>query len=364
MVIKPVAEPSVIHDHELDAKLLRLAGDREDLLLAEVEVGSLPVVDQNRTLTETPRTVAEVIAVELMVEMRHTAKAFRGIDKDCLRRHKRLTRCQLPAVGHRIEPNRKVGEGSVFDLRFGCERAGIDKVHRPDLTARFGRGGCGKCDKRIFFMTARAALTLHFVAGKTDRRTHRAAFSGPSASQMNDIKPFTGKRNRAGGVSLRAGLKRNRGGGRSHVRQRERRRIVISQHHVAFQRSGRDRVGKNSLKAGQCIAKGELQGLGLLVFCGDRREPRKRRLPRNDRSTLESELRQVIPGLVHSANGRITEPAGADCGNLKRPVFELEGRAGGEAAKQVGKVAASGLFRGMSERGAPVQVQKRSVRVI
>jgi hypothetical protein len=58
-VVVPLPEPPVVQDEELDAESGRRFGYGEELRLVEVEVGGLPVVDEDGARAIPPRTARE-----------------------------------------------------------------------------------------------------------------------------------------------------------------------------------------------------------------------------------------------------------------------------------------------------------------
>ena len=76
VVIVAFAEPAVVHDQHLDAESGRFSGYRQQLFGIEVEVCTLPVVDQDRPLFVPVRAPDKVIAVKVVECPRHTPYAL------------------------------------------------------------------------------------------------------------------------------------------------------------------------------------------------------------------------------------------------------------------------------------------------
>src|SRR5690606_31339781 len=76
VVVVALPEPAVVHDQHLDTQGRRLPGNSQQLFGIEVEIGGLPVIDQDRPLFVPVRAPDKVAAVEVMESPRHTTYAL------------------------------------------------------------------------------------------------------------------------------------------------------------------------------------------------------------------------------------------------------------------------------------------------
>ena len=74
-VVVAGAEPAVVEDEQLDAELARRRGDRDEPVGVEVEVGPLPVVDEDRPRAVAPDAAGEPLAVEPVERVGQAAEA-------------------------------------------------------------------------------------------------------------------------------------------------------------------------------------------------------------------------------------------------------------------------------------------------
>ena len=72
-----LAEPAVVEHEQLDAEVARRGRDLDQLRLVEVEVGRLPVVDEDRPRPVAPRPAGEPLAVQAVERVAHRRRARR-----------------------------------------------------------------------------------------------------------------------------------------------------------------------------------------------------------------------------------------------------------------------------------------------
>ncbi len=88
----PVSKPAVVHDQHLNAPLLRLPGNRQQLLRIKIKIGGFPVVDENRPFPVKIRAADQMSPVQVMENTAHFPQPLIRVNTHHLRRHKGLPR--------------------------------------------------------------------------------------------------------------------------------------------------------------------------------------------------------------------------------------------------------------------------------
>ena len=128
IIIIAFAEPAVIHDQHFDAQFFGSLRKGNQFFGIEVEVGSFPVIDQQRPLLVFPTAPYQISIVEPMEDATHFTKTMVGINHDCLRCIEHCSRLQFPGEIRGVDTHDKPSSCIEIAFRHGCEIAGVDQI--------------------------------------------------------------------------------------------------------------------------------------------------------------------------------------------------------------------------------------------
>ena len=133
MVVAALAEPAVIKHEELDATFHGLLGDLNQPILGEIEIGGLPVVNQDRTLPVTPDAPGEAGLVKLVEVLAHAVQAFIRVDHNRFGSLERLLWFELPVEPGWVDAEQHTGD--IVGVDFGlCQKvAAVDMAETDSL---------------------------------------------------------------------------------------------------------------------------------------------------------------------------------------------------------------------------------------
>ena len=267
-IVPALAEPAVVHHQHLDAEIGRLAGQRQQGLAAEVEIGGLPTVEQDRAVRVAVLSAADMAADAAVQPPAQCAEAFRAIAQDDLRAGQALAGLQRIGKLLLSETHLQAGLAELIPPGLGAEAAAPQQLHRPAASGGLGSIEIGEDNEGIVLMGGIAAAAADDGLAGGNRRALRLTLHGPAAAKADQIevaadKVQTGAQQLfdADGISARV---RNDGAAGDHVQRRE---------HA---------VQELDAQAGTLIFQDDAQALRFLLSGVDRRETGQAVLTRQD----------------------------------------------------------------------------------
>ena len=145
-VVVAAAEPAVVEDEELGARLLCRPCDVQDALAREGEVGALPIIDEHGAGFLLPDAADDVLLHKGAHPEPHLALAVAEAEHR-FGRKEGLSPFELPRKGEGIDARKETGAAHVVALRNGAVIARIDEVD-PHRHARTGEQREGRAEGR------------------------------------------------------------------------------------------------------------------------------------------------------------------------------------------------------------------------
>ena len=156
VVVVAAPEPAVVEDEQLDAQARRLARDRDEPVVVEVEVGPLPVVEHHRPRAVAPRAPRQPIPVQPVERLGEAAQALAGPGDHRLGRRERRARLEPPRERLGVDAEAQPRGPERVDLRLGEEVAGVDEAQAAGLAGVLGRRRAAQGEERAVLGAARA----------------------------------------------------------------------------------------------------------------------------------------------------------------------------------------------------------------
>ena len=148
VVVVATAEPAVVEDEQLDAQGLGSPRDAHDPVVVEVEVGRLPVVEDDGARAVAPRAARQPLAVQAVERLAEGAQAVARPGDHRLGRRERRAGLEPPREGLGVDADPEPGRPERVDLGLGEEVAGVDEAHRERLAGVLGRRGAAHGEER------------------------------------------------------------------------------------------------------------------------------------------------------------------------------------------------------------------------
>jgi len=186
-VVVAMAEPAVVEDEELDARFLGIAGELLELGGGEVEVGGLPVVDEDGALAVAPRATAEAGPVEGVVGLGHAVEAVAREDEDDFGGVEGGAGGEFPGEFEGVDAELEAGGLELIDFGLGEEVAAVDEAEAARLAGGFGGGPVDQGDEGMLLVAAGAAAALDALGAGGQRAADQAALLGPAAGELDQL---------------------------------------------------------------------------------------------------------------------------------------------------------------------------------
>ena len=280
-VVVARTEPSVIEDEQLDAKIARRLGDPQQLRLVEVEIGRLPVVDEDRPRGVAPGATGEPVAVEPVEGVAHRAEAHVGVDDHGLRGRERLARLELPLERIRADADPDPGRVEWVHFRLGDEVPRIDEAEPVDLAGGLGRRHPLEGDERVVLGAGRAAVAADRLTAGSQSARRDVGLARPCSRKLDELP---------------ASVREVEGGAHGCAEPNGCRTIVADPRTTGYHRQvAEDRVREIDCDPACCIDKRDLERVGLVVIF----DIRDREVPaaeRDDRLAGEDPVTRVDEG--------------------------------------------------------------------
>ena len=327
VVVIAEAEPAVIEDEELNPELGALPRQSEELLLGELEVGRLPVVDEDRALAELPRAAHDVVVDEVVEVGARPVHAGGGVGEDGLRALEAVLGRELPAEGRRVDARDDtcLAEGGALDHLPVV--GGVDEVDADALLPLVGQEDAGVVVRR-----AHPALgVVDDDAGRDGARMH-VPLARPGAVEGGEV-PLSGE------VELET---------RDIVDAHRLDRVVVERHAPGYDVALlKDGVGEAEAQRQDLVAQHHLDGGALaLLPVGLGKAAEHPRLARHHPGRLVDEVQRLHPPPVLDVERALPHLALASTRVLGAEVGQKEGG----VVAVVGDRAADGLAPLLGER--------------
>ena len=178
-----LAEPAVVENEGIDPEFCRFVDDGKQLFVVKVEVGRLPIVDDDGTARIHIFGIDDGGTEEIVVRARHPAQSLSGIAQRRLRRFQRLARAEFPAEKLIADTALHAGDAVVRQFRGQSKTAAV-KERKPVAFAPLL--ACVLFDKRkegIHMMRGISARRAQPQDALRKRRDDGRAFPPPCARQ-------------------------------------------------------------------------------------------------------------------------------------------------------------------------------------
>ena len=185
-VAVPLAEPAVVQDHQSDAEAGGLLGDGIDLILIEIEIGCLPVVDENFAGLG-GGAAAEGLPDEAMIMAGQLAQTLVGVAEQNLRGGKGLARRQQPAESVGMDAGDQTGGAVEIHFNVGAVVAGIDRHHAVTAAVVLGGGGLAENHEGVVVMAGGAPQAGHPADIPAQMGTLHLTLHGVAAVELDQV---------------------------------------------------------------------------------------------------------------------------------------------------------------------------------
>lgn len=162
-VVVPMAEPAVVQHKGIDAHPPAALYQFQQLFLVELEIGGLPVVDDDGPGLVADFGVPQVVFDGLMEVPGQASKAAVRVGEDGLGGGEGLPVLQPPGEVGRMDPYLHPGLSEGRDLRLGQEVAAVNQRRAVALARCLGGLGRGEGQEGVMLMAGRAPAALHSV---------------------------------------------------------------------------------------------------------------------------------------------------------------------------------------------------------
>ena len=157
-VVVPMAEPSVVDHQHVHAKLLRLAGKAEQLVLVEVKIHGFPAVEQDWALSKGNIAAADIFTQEAVISLRERCKACRAVCQQNLRCVKMLTGLEKPGEALAVDAAHHTYRAGLIQLNICAVIAGVHRHHPAASSRILGSLRLTQNDKGIVLVAGSAAF--------------------------------------------------------------------------------------------------------------------------------------------------------------------------------------------------------------
>ena len=194
MIRRARTEPAVIEHEELHAALCRHIRDGEQLLLRKVEVGRLPVVDEDGAHLVAPCAACQPPLVEAVIRAAHAVQPLVRPDEHRLRRLERLARGERPVKIRAVDARLQACHTVVVHLGEHLEVAAVDKAHGEHLALHLRRLGAHESDEGIVLSRGVSAADRRDARG--ERTSLHVTLTCPRPRQLQPLVVRIGQVNR------------------------------------------------------------------------------------------------------------------------------------------------------------------------
>ena len=178
-------EPAVVEDEQLDPQVAGDLGDGQQLGLVEVEVGSFPVIDQDRPRPVAPVAPGESLAVQPVIGVAEAAEPLAGPGQDGLGRAELGSRLEGPAKALRVDPEADPGRPVLAHLGLGQEVAGVDETESVGLAGRLGRVRPAQDQRWVMLEPGRATQAAGRLAARNQGVLDEMTLARPGPAQLD-----------------------------------------------------------------------------------------------------------------------------------------------------------------------------------
>ena len=161
VVIVPLSEPSVVHDHHIHAKSRRIPGQGADGLPAEVKIGSLPAVQQHRARFMGIFSPADMIPDTAVEHPGQCPQSLLRMAQNGLRHGEALPGIQGIVKQLIGKSHEYPGLVKLIPLRLTEEISAVDENHPPTASRVLCGPGLRQDNRRIVLMTGSASAAAH-----------------------------------------------------------------------------------------------------------------------------------------------------------------------------------------------------------
>ena len=196
MIRRARTEPAVIEHEELHAALRRHIRNREQLLLRKVEVGRLPVVDEDGAHLVAPCTACQPPLVEAVIRAAHAVQPLVRPDEHRLRRLECLARGEYPVKIRAVNARLQTRHAVVVHLGKHLEVAAVDEAHGEHLALHLRRLGAHESDEGIVLPRGVSAAAANRRNARGERTSLHVTLTCPRPRQLQPLVVRIGQVNR------------------------------------------------------------------------------------------------------------------------------------------------------------------------
>ena len=182
-----VAKPAVVHNEHLNAELGRGFCYIEELFFVEIEVGRLPVVDEDGTALIFPLAAAEIVSVKLMECAAHTAESRVRIDHHRLGSDEVFARFKTPIEALGIDTDQHARAAVGIHI-CGCkEIARVNEVEAVNVAKVLGSVVRGERDEGVVHMRGASHLARNALRTVDEGHSLESALLRPASVEVDEI---------------------------------------------------------------------------------------------------------------------------------------------------------------------------------
>ena len=196
MIRRARTEPAVIEHEKLHAALRRHIRDGEQLLLRKVEVGRLPVVDEDGAHLVAPCAACQPPLIEAVIRAAHAVQPLVRPDEHRLRRLECLARGERPVKIRAVNARLQARHAVVVHLGKHLEVAAVDKAHGEHLALHLRRLGAHESDEGIVLPRGVSAAAANRRNARGERTPLHVALTCPRPRQLQPLIVRIGQVNR------------------------------------------------------------------------------------------------------------------------------------------------------------------------
>mmetsp|Transcript_3741 Transcript_3741/g.9237 ORF Transcript_3741/g.9237 Transcript_3741/m.9237 type:complete len:509 (+) Transcript_3741:1422-2948(+) len=192
--ILPLSEPAVIQHNHLHPKFTRCPSQLHHLGMVDVEVHSLPGVQQHRRNGPEKALGNQVPAVEVVERVAHTFQSGVAVDHHTLRALERVSRREMPGERAGVDPSVHSRSSGLRHVRLDLEVPRVDDGEGPDLSDSLHHGprSCRHGTEGIVLMAARSSQTFHHELPLHQLLQLHVPLICPAPTQSDEIPPAHG----------------------------------------------------------------------------------------------------------------------------------------------------------------------------
>ena len=184
----PVPEPAVVHDQHLYAQLRGFLGDLYQIFGGEVEVCSLPVVDEDRAALVLVFAADKVVSVEVVEGAAHLTKTAVGIDHDGFGGGELLARLQRPLEVGGVYAHEHAGLFVLSYLSLGDKVARVNQIEAVHLAHILVGVMAADGYEGVVLVAGFTAHGVDELLAVVQAAAFGGAFAGPGAVQSYHIE--------------------------------------------------------------------------------------------------------------------------------------------------------------------------------